>query len=339
MVLVDLGRATLIGVLAVAVLVNIEGLAVLYMIAFALGVGETLFDTAAQSILPAVALDPEQLSAANGRLAAVELAANQFVGPPLGALIAGASLVAALTFSSIAYLLASVAMLALVGRFRATRTGPPTRVRTDIAEGVTYLARQRLLRAFAVCVGVCNLASTATFAVFPLYAIQPGPVGLSKAGFGILITTVAAGSVVGSAFVQRIERTLGTRRALLLASAAFPVLSLGPALTHSVAWLAASFFLGGMFSIGWNVITVSLRQRIVPDHLLGRVNAGYRLLAWGTIPLGAALGGTTATRFGLTATFWISATVSALCLPIVLATATTQRLRLQPARPDDRRLI
>ena len=70
--------------------------------------------------------------------------------------------------------------------------------------------------------------------------------------------------------------------------------------------------------IGWNVITVSLRQRIVPDHLLGRVNAGYRLLAWGTMPLGAALGGLVGDRWGLTAVFWTSAVLSALCLPIDL---------------------
>ena len=80
-------------------------------------------------------------------------------------------------------------------------------------------------------------------------------------------------------------------RALLIAAASFPLFSLLPAITDSWPWLAVGFFAGSLLSGGWNVITVSLRQRIVPDELLGRVNAGYRLLAWGTMPIGAAAGG------------------------------------------------
>lgn len=331
MLLVDLARAALIAALAATIVVDVEGLWTLYVVAFALGIGETLFDTAAQSILPTIVDNPEHLSRANGRLAAVELTANQFIGPPLGALIAGATLAGALTLSSIVYVLASLALVALVGQFRATRTEPPTRLRTDIAQGIRYLAHHRLLRALAVCVGVSNLGSTAMIAVLPLYVIDPGPVGLSEAGFGLLYTTFAAGSIAGSALAPRIERRVGTRRTLLLSSASFPIFSVVPALTHSVVWLALGFLIGGMLSIGWNIITVALRQRIVPDHLLGRVNAGYRLLAWGTIPIGAALGGLTASRFGLTATFWTSAAISALCAPIVFVTATTHRLQPSPA--------
>jgi MFS family permease len=327
MMLVDIARAATIAILAATFAVGVEALWILYVVAFALGVGETLFDTAAQSILPAIVLDPDQLSKANGRLSAVELTTNQFIGPPLGAVMAGVSVVGALLFSSVAYLFASASLLALVGgQFRTKRIGPRTKIRTDICQGVSYLVRHRLLRSLAVCVGISNLASTATFAVFPLYAIAPGPMGLSEAGFGVLITTVAAGSVAGSFLVQRLEHRLGTRRVLILTSATFPVFSLAPALTNSVLWIAASFFAGGFLVVGWNVITVSLRQRIVPDHLLGRVNAGYRLVAWGTIPIGAALGGLIGQQVSLTATFWTAAAISAICLPIVLLSATKHEL-------------
>ena len=71
---------------------------------------------------------------------------------------------------------------------------------------------------------------------------------------------------------------------------------------------------------------MSLRQRIVPDHLLGRVNAGYRLLAWGTMPLGAALAGFIGDRWGLIAVFWTSAALSALCFPIVYVVVTDKAL-------------
>ena len=326
MTLVDVGRALAIGGLAVVVAAGLEELWLLYVVAFGLGVGETLFDTAAQSILPNVVDDPSRLSAANGRLYAIELTANQFVGPPLGGLIAGISLAGALGGSAVAYAFAAGVLTLLAGHFRPVRESGPTRMRADIAEGVRYLAHHRLLRTLAVCVGISNLASTATFSVFPLFAVEPGPMGLSGVGLGLLITTLAVGSVIGSLVAARIERRLGRRRALLLAVVSFPVFSLAPALTSSVVWIAVAFFASSVLTLGWNIITVSLRQRIVPDHLLGRVNAGYRLMAWGTMPLGAALGGFVGERWGLEAVFWTCAALSALCLPLVLVVVTDRAL-------------
>jgi MFS family permease len=207
-------------------------------------------------------------------------------------------------------------------------------MRTDIAEGVRYLARHPLLRALAICVGISNLASTAMFAVFPLYAIEPGPMGLGGAGFGLLLSALAIGSVAGSFLVERVVRRLGTRKALLFSMSGAPLMSIAPALTSNVVWVAAAFVTSGTIVIGWNVITVSLRQRIVPDHLLGRVNAGYRLMAWGTMPIGAALGGLIADRFGLTAVFWTTAAIGALCIPIILVEVTERRLR-EASHTDD----
>jgi MFS family permease len=327
---VNLGRALLLAAFAAVVAGKAEQLWTLYVVAFVLGIGETLFDTAAQSILPAIVADKTQLSKANGQLTAVERITNQFIGPTLGALVAAAALAGSLSASSAAYALASVTLLTLVGQFRATRTEPAPRLTIDIADGVRYLAHHPLLRALAICVGVSNLASTMMIAVFPLYAIEPGPVGVSKVGYALLLTTLSAGTLVGSLFAHRTERALGIRRALLVAAASFPLFSLLPAITDSWMWLAVGFFAGSLLSGGWNVITVSLRQRIVPDELLGRVNAGYRLLAWGTMPIGAALAGVTASQFGLQATFAIAAAISAVCLPIVFVAATDRRLNDDP---------
>ncbi len=332
MTLVNLGRALLLAAFAAVVAAKAEQLWVLYIVAFVLGVGETLFDTAAQSILPTIVPDKAQLSKANGQLTAVERITNQFIGPTLGALVAAAALAASLGASAAAYAVASVTLLTLVGHFRAVRSEPAPRLTVDIADGVRYLAHHPLLRALAICVGVSNLASTMAFAVFPLYAIEPGPVGASKVGYALLLTTLSAGTLVGSLFAHRTERALGIRRSLLIAAASFPLFSLLPAITESWQWLAVGFFMGSLLSGGWNVITVSLRQRIVPDELLGRVNAGYRLLAWGTMPIGAALAGITASQFGLRATFAISAAISAVCLPIVFFAATNRRLEEDPAR-------
>ena len=239
MTLVDLGRALLIGGLAAVVAAGLEELWLLYVVAFGLGVGETLFDTAAQSILPNVVDDPSRLSAANGRLYAIELTANQFVGPPLGGLDRRGHASPALSPGApAAYALAAGVLLLLVGHFRPVREPGRPRLRTDIAEGVRYLARHRLLRTLAVCVGISNLASTATFAVFPLYAVEPGPMGLSGVGFGLLLTTLAVGSVIGSLVAHASSAASAAGGRCCSPPAIVPVFSLVPALTSSVAWIA-----------------------------------------------------------------------------------------------------
>ena len=146
MVRVDVARVVLIGGLAVVVALEHESLLLLYVVAFALGIGETLFDTAAQSIIPMV-VDRKELDRANGRLYGMEMVMNQFVGPPLGGVLAGAAIALAFTGSALAYVLAFVALAADQGLVPAVREGEvPARLRTDIAEGVRYLLGHRLLR-------------------------------------------------------------------------------------------------------------------------------------------------------------------------------------------------
>ncbi len=330
MVLVQVLRAALIGGLALVVSAGREELWLLYVVAFGLGVGETLFDTAAQSILPAIVRDPAGLARANGRLYAVELTANQFVGPPLGGLVAGLTLAGALTGSAAAYALAALGLVGLVGSFRPVREGPRTRLHTDIREGLAHLLRHRVLRTLALCVGLSNRAGTAQMAVFALYVVEPGPMGLSEVGFGLLLTAGAVGSLVASPLVDRVEVRVGRRPALLGCAALFPVAALVPAVTAAAAPVFAGFVVMGVASVVWNVITVSLRQRIVPDHLLGRINSGYRLLAWGTMPVGAALGGVLGELIGLRGTFAVCAAIGALCIPLLLRNTTDEALGDSP---------
>lgn len=322
MISVNVARAVVIGVLAVVIGVGLAELWMLYVLAFALGTGETLFDTAAQSVVPNI-VDSDQLDHANGRLYAVELTANQFIGPPLAAVVAGATLAGAVAMSSGLYLVAGIVLATVSGSFQAQGSSRTTTIRRDIADGVRYLAQHRLLRVLAVCVGISNLASTATMAILPLHAISPGPLGLNEAGYGFLITTIAIGSVLGTLVVNRLHAKLGPRRLLLLATLSFPLFSLAPVTTDSAWLVGVGLFIAGTISVGWNIVTVSIRQRIVPDHLLGRVNAGYRLVAWGTMPLGAALGGIIANTFTIPMALITAAAISAICTPIVYYGITT----------------
>jgi MFS family permease len=299
---VQLFRVAVLAVLTGLALTGGLSLPVLYVAALLLGVAETLFDTAAQSILPSI-VDKEKLATANGRLYGVELIMNQFVGPPLGGLLIVASLPLALGSSVVGYAIAAIGLTLLVGSFKPVRTGPPTRLTTDIAEGVRYLIGHPVLRTLAVMVGIMNLSFMATGAVFVLYALRPGPMGLSEPEFGIFGTTFALGSLLGSFVAAPLERRLG-RVPLLFGCVIVAALTTAvPAFTANAFVVGPAYVVLGLFVVVWNVITVSLRQRIIPDRLLGRVNAGYRFLAWGTQPLGALLGGILAELFGLRAVF------------------------------------
>ena len=306
MVRVDVLRVGVMGALAVAVAADVATIPAIYVAALVLGVGETLFDTASQSILPSV-VRREQLSTANGRLYSVELVANQFVGPPLGGLLAAAALSVAFAVSAGAYLLAALALLALAGSFRPERSGPPRRMRAEIAEGLRFVWSNPVLRTLGLMLGLMSLASTAYWSVFVLFAVDPGPMGLSEGGYGLLIASSAFGGLVGAWVAPRAERVLGRTRCLLAVTVTGAAALVTPALTPAVPWNVLGGIVFGVGVVVWNVITVSLRQRITPDHLLGRMNAAYRLLGWGTMPFGAALGGAVAEGFGLRATFVVAA--------------------------------
>jgi MFS family permease len=313
MILVDAGRALVLVGLTVAVLGGGATIWLLYLVAFVLGCFETMFDTAASSMLPNV-VGKDRVVAANSRLNAVELTMNQFVGPPIGGFLVAIGVSAAFGTAAAGYLGALLCLLTLTGSFRPVRTGPPSSIRADITVGLSYLRHHRLLRTMALVVGPMNLASTAVFAVLVLYVVAPGPLGLDGVGFGLLITSVAVGTVGGTLAAGWFERVLGRANLFVACIASLLVTDLvwilvpQPVLIALI--LAAATTVGGAF----NVVFGSIRQRIVPNHLLGRVMASFRVISWGSIPLGALLGGIIGQAFGLTAVFLSAAVIHALLL-------------------------
>jgi MFS family permease len=315
MVRVDLFRAVLLGGLALAVAGDLATLAMLYVVALLLGLAETLFDTSAQSLLPAI-VSRDDLTVANSRLFAVELVANTFAGPPLGGLLAAAGLAVAIGVPAAAYLVGAGCLALIAGSYRAAGAGPAgsTRLRDEIAEGAGFVWRHPVLRPLAIMLGIQNMAFAAVFSVFVLYAVIPGPMGLTEAGFGVLLATLGVGSLLGTWLAVPAERRLGRVPTLVLsvvlngASVAVYVVTASPVL------VGISFAVSGVTMVLWNVVTVSLRQRITPDRLLGRMNAAYRLVGWGTMPIGAFLGGALAEWLGLRPTFLVAAVLTLLTL-------------------------
>lgn len=328
-------RALLVAGLAVAVITDVASIWLLYVIGFGLGVAETLFDNASQAFLPAI-VERDDLERANGRLMAGEIVTNQFLGPPLGGFLFGLGaavpiLLDAGTFAISAGLIASLGGLVATRRPARDPDVVRPRMRTEIAEGLRWLRDHRLLRGLAVLLGAMNFTSTMLFAVFPLYAVgEESALGLSGFGFGVLLTTTAIGSTIGSLLSARLVTRFGRGPMLwstLLASVAVPVVI---AATSNAIVVAAAFAVFGLAVILWNVITVSLRQTIIPDRLLGRVNSVYRFLGWGSMPLGSLAGGAAAALWGVRATFVISGLLMAV--PIVVFAGVVRTSEIDAAR-------
>jgi MFS family permease len=323
MLLVQVGRTLIAGGLALAVVLGGASIWLLYLVALGLGVLETLFDTAAQSIVPSVA-PRDRLESANGRLLAAEFTMNQFVGPPVGGLLVAAGVGLAFGSAAAGFLGAALLLAGLVGSFRPERNAPPERIDREIREGIRFLAGHRLLRTLALVIAALNLAQGAVNALLVLYAVEPGRLGLSEVGFGLLLATNAVGTIVGTFVAVPIERGIGRANILLVG-----ILMLAATDIALVVWpdplvIAAVLGVGGVFFGAFNVTYQSLRQRLVPDRILGRVVATFRMLGWGALPLGAALGGAIGEWFGLEAVFAAAAVLTLLMLPARLLITDTR---------------
>jgi predicted MFS family arabinose efflux permease len=249
------------------------------------------------------------------------LVANQLAGGPLGAWLFVVAAALPFGFDAASFVLGAGLIAALRPRpavAAAASPGRPRPLRADIAEGVRWLWRQRTLRLLAVCLGLMNLTGAGTFAIWVLWARER--LGVQGVGFGVLVTAHAAGGLLGTMLAGRLEARLGAAVLLRAGLVVETLCQLSLALTRR-PWVAGvTLVLFGAHAMVWGVVTVSLRQRVVPDRLRGRVNSVYFLFDLGGAALGTLAGGLLARALGITAPFWLAFAAMAL-----LATAAWRR--------------
>ncbi len=257
------------------------------------GFAEVLYDNAAQTILPAI-VEPDGLERANGRLWGAEMVMNQFAGPPLGSVLIAVMFAVPFFFDAGTFAISAALIFALSGVFRIETEAELAGKDRDgfweeIKEGVRWLWAHPLLRPMAIILGLINGMFALMFATMVLFAQEV--LLVTTTTFAFLMMAGAIGGVLGSVVAPKISEKLGSGTSLYitLIVQTLSALVVGFA-TH---WLIAAvmFVFTAFTGVLWNVITVSLRQTIIPDHLLGRVNSVYRFFAWGMMPIGLAIGG------------------------------------------------
>ncbi|MFV1971613.1 MAG: MFS transporter, partial [Acidimicrobiia bacterium] len=222
------------------------------------------------------------------------------------------------------FVVAALLVAMLGGTYRAERSHSEATLRAEIGEGLRWLWGHTVLRTLSIMAGITNMLVFGIIAIFVLF-IQD-IVGLGDVGYGLIISALGVGGLLGAFVSGRLVRRLGPGTTLLgsVGLQAFSGLAMG---ITSEAWLVAAMAAAyGLSITSWNVVAVSLRQSLTPDPLRGRVASVARLLAWGTQPVGALLGGAVASWVGLRGPFFVAAALSVVLLIVTAPIVNNRRI-------------
>ena len=333
MVLVDCLRAVAMAGLVAAVLLHTAALVVLLAVLFLVSTGEVIERSAGQALVPAL-VPRDRLERANGWLFGGAMVGQQMVAGPLGGWLFALAAAAPFMANAATFLLSAVVLSLLTGSFRASpaATDAARSVRREVLDGLRWLVHQRLLRTMALLIGLLNVTLTAALAILVLLARQR--LGLGSVGYGLLFTALALGgllgALVGDRLVARFTATWTIRVGLVVEAATHLVL----ATSRSAAVVGVALFLFGVHGALWGLVGSSLRQRLAPPEMLGRVASSTLFVSAGGNCLGAVLGGGLASAFGLTAPYWVGFVVAAVVTALtwrVFDRATVSAAYAEPA--------
>jgi MFS family permease len=275
------------------------------------GVCELFFDMSSQAILPAI-VSQESLELANSRIYISQIISNGFVGLPFGAWIFVIAIGAPFGINAIALILAALLIRSIRLNLDAKVEVSTNSFSSDLKQGLAWLWKHDLLRTLAIMLGIANMCGMFAQAVFVKFARDE--LGLGARGFGILLAAISVGSILGGLIGERISKKLGATTAIILSYMVFAVSDVIPGVIPRIWAVTLSGIVMAIAGTTWNVITVSMRQRLIPTELFGRVNSVYRFIGTGSTAFGALIGGQIAYSFGLRATYLASGLVLLIAL-------------------------
>lgn len=307
----NISRSLLLLVLAVLVATGMGSIIALYVVFTLIGLLETAADNSALAILPSL-VSAKDLDKANSQITATQLVADEFMGPPLGGLLFAAAISLPIAVTGGAYAAAALFFLAMAGGFRPERLNArPPSLRREVVEGAAWLVNHRLLRSLSIVSGLASVAYMMPFSILVLFAEDI--LSLGSAGYGILLSVSALGGLLGAVIAAPLRRKIGYA-ATTAGSLGLGSLSLFAIWLTDRPWVAALFLSTYILhAVLFSICVNSLRQRLVPDELRGRVNAVSKLFGLAGLTIGAGFGGLLATASGLATPFLAGALVFALC--------------------------
>jgi MFS family permease len=312
-VVVNLVRAAVLIALVATIVSDSVNIAVVLIALFALGTAETFADSASSTLLPSI-VAREDLGVANARMQGAFLLTNQLLTPPIGAFMFAAGMALPFAANAACFALGAVLVSRVVTSTRKElRKG--SNLRGEMAEGIRWLAAHPPMRTLAITIFTFNVTFGAAWSVLVLYAGDR--LRMDEVGFGLLTTAIAIGGIVGIASYGRLTQRFSLadimRVGLVIETGTHLVL----ALTTTPAVALGTLVVFGAHAFVWGTTSEVVRQRAVPNELLGRVGGVYRVAIVGGMVVGTPLGGLLARTFGITAPFWFGFVGSALLVVIL----------------------
>ncbi|MEO6701610.1 MAG: MFS transporter [Jatrophihabitantaceae bacterium] len=333
----SLGNALLIALVPLSYAAGLLSIGLLYLVCLAVGVLSVVFDIGVLSYVPTL-VERAHLADSNSKIQA-STSLSLVAGPGLaGALVGILSAPVTLTADAVSYLCSAVGLIA-IGKPEAAPELPPVRpsVRSSIAEGIRAVYGSPVLRSLLNLSATFNFVQAGFITIFVVYGVRV--LHLSPFRLGLVLGAIAVGGIIGAMLSNRISRVFGigpTMLAGLCGATLCPLLLLIPrdGSLASMAIMIGTELLYGFGVLSFNVITVTVRQTVTPHRLLGRMNASYRMVLFGTAPLGAALAGFLGQHLGLRTAL----VVAVLAFPTAIGwtiSSPVVRMREMPPGPAE----
>jgi MFS family permease len=312
-VVVNIGRAFVLVALVATIVTGAANIALVLVVLFVLGTAETFADSASSTLLPGL-VAREDLGIANARMQGAFLLTNQLLLPPVGAFLFAASPALPFATNAACFVLGAVLVSRVVTDVREAHPDRPG-LGAEMVEGVRWLVAHPPMRTLALTILTFNITYGAAWSVLVLYAGDR--LGMDEVGFGFMTTAIAIGGVVGIVSYGHLERRFSLadimRVGLLIETGTHLVL----ALTTLPAVALATLVVFGAHAFVWGTTSTVVRQRAVPDAVLGRVTGVYRVAIMGGLVIGTPIGGLLAGTFGITAPFWFGFVGSAVLVAVM----------------------
>jgi MFS family permease len=312
-VAVNLLRALVLVLLVATIVSGNVNIAAVLVALFVLGTAETFADSASSTLLPGL-VARDDLGIANARMQGAFLLTNQLLMPPVGAFLFAVGMALPFATNAACFALGALLISRVTTSARA-ELRERSSLRAEMAEGIRWLVAHPPMRTLALTIFAFNVTYGAAWSVLVLYAGER--LGMNEVGFGLLTTAVAVGGVVGIASYGRLERRFSLADIMRVGLMIETVTHLVLALTTSSAVALATLVVFGTHAFVWGTTSTVVRQRAVPDALLGRVGGVYRVAIMGGLVIGTPIGGLLARTFGITAPFWFGFAGSALLVAIL----------------------
>jgi predicted MFS family arabinose efflux permease len=312
-IVVDICRAIVLVALVAVIATGNASIGAVLIVLFLLGTGEVFADSASSTLLPNL-VERRDLGIANARMEGAFMLTNRLVAPPIGAALFAAGMALPFAANAAAFTLGAVLISCIVGSMRSERLELGS-IRADIAEGIRWLIGHAPMRTLALTIFAFNVTYGAAWGVLVLYAGER--LGLGEVGFGLLMAATALGGVIGTVSYGWLENRFSLASLLRVGFLIETGTHLSLALTTLPAVAFATLMVFGAHAFVWGTLSTVVRQRAVPNELLGRVTAVYRLVNVGGLVVGAPLGGVLARKFDITAPFWFGFVGSAILLVLL----------------------